>query len=276
MILSFAGCGVVATTALAAPTTPISTGGAAPKLSYIDTSKVPELQGGTLRVGTDVSFPPIEFFASGSTAPQGLDIDLAAALAQVLRVKVTYVNHPSGNLFTDVNAGKCDIIMSGITTTTARTQLVNFIPYFLAGTGIIVPHGNPKNVKTLQDLCGLRVGAQFDTVQVTEAKAISCGENGIQLTVFNKPTSGQALAALEAGTIDAFLEDFPPASFDASQSNSQLQVVPTQFNVRTYGIGLRKTSTALLTALTQALGAIHTNGQYQAILTKWGLQGGAL
>lgn len=275
VICILVGCGGGAASSTS-PSPPIVPSGPADlaKLSSIDTSIVPELQGGTLHVGSDISFPPIEFFPTGSNVPTGLDVDLAAALAQALGVKVTYLNDSFGNLFTGLNADKFDIAMSAITITSGREQFANFIPYFQDGTGIVVPRGNPKHIQTPQDLCGLRVGAQFDTVQVTQANAINCQSNAIDLTVFNTPTSAEALAALQNGTLDAFLEDFPSAEFDATQSN--LAVVPDQFDVAPYGIAVRKTSPQLQQALTLALQAIHANGSYAAILQKWGLQGGAL
>ena len=49
----------------------------------IDISGVEELSDGTLDIGSDIAYAPIEFFEEGSNEPQGLDIDLANAIAEV-------------------------------------------------------------------------------------------------------------------------------------------------------------------------------------------------
>ncbi len=36
------------------------------------------------------------------------------------------------------------------------------IPYFQAGESILVPKGNPKNIKTIADMCGKIVAVQTE------------------------------------------------------------------------------------------------------------------
>jgi polar amino acid transport system substrate-binding protein len=231
---------------------------------------VPELADGVLSVGTDVVFPPIEFFPTGSQTPTGLDIDLANALASTLGVRAEFVNENFGLLIPDLLAGHFDIIMSAMSITPERSQQIDLVPYFSAGTGILQRTGAVP-VARLEDLCGRRVAVQSGTVQVTLLQGVACG---VQVVPFD--VASDALAALEAGNVDAYAEDFPSAQYDASQSAGQVGVSPTQFDPLPYGIGVRKTSTALENALATALATIQGNGTYSAILKKWGLEAGAI
>jgi ABC-type phosphate/phosphonate transport system substrate-binding protein len=45
-----------------------------------------------LRIGSDIEYPPIEFFKEGTTEVQGLEVDLANALGDKLGVKFKFIN----------------------------------------------------------------------------------------------------------------------------------------------------------------------------------------
>src|SRR5712671_3490127 len=49
---------------------------------------------GTLTIGSDVSYPPQEFFPVGSTTATGFDIDLGKALADQMGLQFAVVNTP--------------------------------------------------------------------------------------------------------------------------------------------------------------------------------------
>jgi len=132
---------------------------------------VPELSDGTLQVGSDISYAPIEFYEEGTQNATGLDIDLANALARELGVKVEFVNTGFDGIIGALQANRFDVLMSAMTITAARQKEIDYIPYFTAGTGILVPAGNPKNIQTLADLCGKNVAVQLGTIQVDQLNA---------------------------------------------------------------------------------------------------------
>ena len=56
--------------------------------------------------------------------------------------------------------------MSAMSVNPERRQSVDFVEYFNAGSGIIVAEGNPKAIKSADDLCGKKVAVQEGTIQV--------------------------------------------------------------------------------------------------------------
>ncbi len=131
----------------------------------IDISAVPELQDGVLTIGSDIAYAPMEFYIEGTETPDGLDIDIAKALAEELGVEVEFVNSGFDGLIPALQTGDFDIIMSSMTITETRSQQIDFVPYLSVGTGILVPAGNPNNIQGLEDLCGLTVVVQAGTIQ---------------------------------------------------------------------------------------------------------------
>ena len=61
-----------------------TTPSASPSPAAIDISGVPELADGKLLIGSDIAYAPIEFYQTGTETPDGLDVDLANAMAEAL------------------------------------------------------------------------------------------------------------------------------------------------------------------------------------------------
>ena len=239
----------------------------------IDISGVSELEDGELLIGSDIAFPPIESFEEGTDKPVGLDIDIAQALAAELGVDVKFEQVADfAGIVGDLKSKRYDIVMSAISITPEREAEIDFVPYFgPVGTGILVQKGNPEGIETLEDLCGLSVAAQVGTYQVEQMDALNadaCKDDPIDIKTF--PDNPAAVQELTLGRVVAELADDPVAAYSAAQSDGDLELAATGFESATYGIGVRKDSTALNTALSAALTAIVGNGKYLQILQDWG------
>jgi len=240
---------------------------------------VPELSDGVLQVGSDIAYAPIEFFEEGTTTPKGLDIDLANALAEELGVTTEFVNTGFDGIIGALNASRFDVLMSAMTVTDERSQEIDFVPYFIAGTDILVPAGNPKNIGAIEDLSGLTAAVQIATIQVdqlTAANADLKAAGDPEITVLTFDQNPLAVEQLRTGRADAVLADSPVAANDARLSEGELESVGLTIPPEPYGIGVRKGSTALKAAIEDALQAVIDSGKYEEILKDWGLEGGAI
>ncbi|MBE3109773.1 MAG: ABC transporter substrate-binding protein [Acidobacteria bacterium] len=242
-------------------------------------STAPELGDGTLQVGSDVAYAPIEFFEEGTQNPQGLDIDLANALAEELGVRVDIVNIGFDAIIGALKTQRFDILMSAMTVTDERSKEIDFIPYFSAGTDILVLSGNPKNVKGIEDLSGLTVAVQIATIQVDQLDAANkdlkaAGKPEINVLTFDQ--NPLAVEQLRTGRADAVIADSPVVANDARLSDGDLEALGLAIEAAPYGIGVRKEATELKADVEKALQTLQSNGTYDEILAKWGLQGGAI
>jgi polar amino acid transport system substrate-binding protein len=234
-----------------------------------------ELEDGTLQVGADIAYAPMEFFEEGTENAMGLDIDLANAIGEELGVEVEFMNTGWDGIIGALQAERFDVIMSSMTITDERQQEIDFIAYFTAGTGILVEAGNPQDIQSLADLCGKSVAAQVGTIQVEqlEAQNEECDDD-ISISTFD--LNPMAVEQLMLGRADAVLADFPVAGNAARLSDGELEVVGQQFESAPYGIGLRKDSTELNAAIDDALQGIMDSGKYDDVLADWGLEAGSV
>jgi polar amino acid transport system substrate-binding protein len=234
-----------------------------------------------IKVGSDVSYAPIEFFKEGTQEMQGVDYELGQAIGAQLGVKVTFVNSTFDGLIPALQAKRFDMLMSAMTDNKTRQAKVDFVDYFTAGTGILVQKGNPKKINSLDDLCGKTVALEKGTTQadVADAQAQKCQSSGkAVLNVLKPDKDTDALQQLKIGRSDADLNDFPVAVYNAQTSGGgkDFQVTGQQFNSAPYGIAFDKGSTQLRAAVRTALQAVIANGTYDQILNKWQVSAGAL
>jgi polar amino acid transport system substrate-binding protein len=240
----------------------------------IDVSGVEELQDGTLTLGSDIAYAPMEFVDDNGDNV-GMDIDLANAIGDVLGVEVEFQNATFDGLIPALLSNRYDGLMSSMTHTSERDDQVDFIDYFNAGSGIIVPTGNPDGIQGSADLCGKKVAVQEGTIQVDalEQQSATC-DQAIEILKF--PTDPEAVQALISGQADAEIADFPVAAYSASQSNGDLEIIPNQIDPAPYGIAVRPDSDDLEDVLQQAFDQVKEDGTYDDILEKWNLSAGAL
>jgi polar amino acid transport system substrate-binding protein len=251
----------------------------------IDISGIEELEDGTLTIGSDIAYAPIEFFDEDNN-PVGLDIDIANAIGEALGVEVEFENAGFDSLLPSLDARRYDIVMSAMSVNPERAEVVDFVEYFNAGIGMIVAEGNPKGIQSFDDLCGTTVAVQKGTIQVDflrgttdapggkDAECTDAGQEGI--TVLEFDTDPEAVQALIAGQADAELADFPVAAYSSSQNEGDVDLVDTQVDPGPYGIAVRKDSPELHEALQRAFRDIYDGGTYDEILEKWDLSAGRI
>ncbi|MEW1776254.1 ABC transporter substrate-binding protein [Streptomyces sp. NPDC086777] len=246
---------------------------------------------GVVKVGSDIAYPPVEYMENGKAV--GVDPDIADALGKQLGVKFEFQNGKFDNLIVGLQANRFNVIMSAMNDTKDRQDGidsdtgkkvgsgVDFVDYFTAGTSILVQKGNPKGIKSLDDLCGKVVALQKGTTSEGIAKAQSekCTKDGnkaIDLQTFD--TDPEALLRLKQGASVADLNDFPVAAYNAKTSGGgkDFEVVGEQIEAGPYGIAVSKSNTQLRDALQAAMAAIIKNGDYQKILEKWNVTQGAV
>jgi polar amino acid transport system substrate-binding protein len=240
----------------------------------INIDNVPELDDGVLTIGSDIAYAPIEFYIEGTETPDGMDIDIAKAIAEQLGVEVEFQQVADfGGIVGDLNASRYDIVMSAISVTPERQTEIDFVPYFgPVGTGILTQKGNPEGFESVEDLCGHPVAAQDGTYQIDQMTILNdgaCKDNPIDIKPF--PDNPTAVQELILGRVDAHLSDDPVAAYSAAQSEGDLvELAVPGFEAAEYGIGVRKDSPDLQAVLERALAAIIADGTYAEILDKWG------
>lgn len=233
---------------------------------------------GTLTVAADASYAPDEFFASDGKTVVGMDADLSKALASAMGLKADIVNQTFASIIPGLAAGKYDMGASSFTDTKAREKTVTFVDYFTAGMSFFTKASGGTSITGLSDLCGKKVAVEqgtteLDAAQAQSKKCTAAGKPGVSVSAF-ADQSGANLA-LSSGRAQLGFADSPVAAYAVKKSNGQFKLVGKTFASAPYGLALPKGS-KLVPAVQAALKLLIKNGTYTKVLTKWGLQNGAV
>jgi polar amino acid transport system substrate-binding protein len=217
-------------------------------------------QTNVLKVGTDATFPPMEFTENGKHT--GFDIELVEAVARKLGKQVEWVDIDFKGLVPGLISRRFDMAVSGIYITEERKKVVDFTdPYYAGGLVAMVKDGSP--IKKLSDLEGKKVTVQVGTKSVgylqehfPKVQRVEVEKNQ---EMFNLVDIGRADAAVTG----------KPAAFQYVRTRGGLHVLDEQLTTEEYGMAVRKDSPELKRAVDAALAQMKADGTYAAIVKKW-------
>lgn len=227
---------------------------------------------GTITVAADATYAPNEFVATDGKTVIGMDADLAQALGRVMGLKVKVANQTFDSIIPGLSAGKYDLGVSSFTDSKEREKVVDFVTYFSAGTSFYVKAQGGPTVNSLADLCGKTVAVEKGTTQQDDATAEG---KKFKVIVQTYPDQNGANLALSSGRAQVGMADSPVAAYAVKQSNGQFKLSGNPYGTAPYGIAIPK-GNGFDKAVLAALKDLMSGGQYTAILTKWGVQSGAI
>jgi polar amino acid transport system substrate-binding protein len=232
---------------------------------------------GTLTIATDATYAPNEFIASDGKTVTGWDVELGQALGKVMGLNWKFVNATFDTIIPGLQSGKYDVGMSSFSDTKAREKVVDFVTYFTAGTSFYVKAQGPT-INSLADLCGHSVGVERGTTQATDSTAqnLKCkkaGKPGVSVHVY--PDQNAANLAIESGRQQVGMADSPVAAYIVKQSGGKFKLTGKPYNTAPYGIALPK-GNGMTKPVLDAMKELIKNGMYTSILTKYGVQQGAI
>ncbi|MFJ2864613.1 ABC transporter substrate-binding protein [Kitasatospora sp. NPDC087314] len=234
---------------------------------------------GKLVVGSDASYAPDEF-KDDSGKVIGMDVDLANAIAAKLGLKADVQDSGFTAIIPGIQSNKFQLGMSSFTDNKEREQIVDMVTYFNSGSAVAVKKGNPDKVDP-NDLCGKKVAVQTGTTQADEIKdtrnpeCAKAGKPGIQNDGDKFDLQTDVTNAVVSGRDQALMADSQVVDYAIKQSGGQLEKLGSTYGVAPYGVAVAKGS-KLTPAIQGAVQSLIDDGTYKQILTKWGVDAGAL
>jgi polar amino acid transport system substrate-binding protein len=212
------------------------------------------------------SFPPYEI-VTGTDSLDGASADLATSMGQLLGVKVEHasVSGLSG-ILTGISSGRYQLGIGPIGDYPERQAKNDFVDFVKEYVAFAVPNGNPKNIQSLSDTCGLRIavmaaGSAEKVIKQQSEDCVKAGKPAVTVQSFtDQPTS---ILAVRSKRSDAFFSSQAPLTYFIKASNIyQGTVVPKDSEI----------GKVVLAAYQE----LFDNGTYAIIMKKWGLEGNML
>jgi polar amino acid transport system substrate-binding protein len=236
-------------------------------------SKYPGLVGKTIKVGQDGESVPFSTRdPKDFTKLVGLDADLAVATFACIGVPMEFQIGTWAGLIPAAMSGQIDVMWDTLLYTPERAKKLDFVVYMNAATGMLVAKGNPKNIHTLGDLCGLTSTTTLGTTQEAmlrdaSSKCIAAGKPAVNIITSTDMPSGLRLvqnARADLVSVNKFVGD--------SMVAANPTTVESAFDVVTgakIAVGTAKGNTDLVKALREGLAAIRVSGAEKAIYERY-------
>lgn len=175
-----------------------------------------------LVIATNAAFEPFEYTMGGDEY-FGIDMEIAAALAEYLGQELVINNMDFDAVCLNVGQQKCDIAMSGLTIKEDRKEYVTFTdPYYNASQKLIVMADNTEfdACKTADDVVAIlnkkdtttKVGVQNGTTgQFYSEGDAEWGFDGFPVTTVGYKNGALAVQDLMNGNLNYVIIDSAPA-----------------------------------------------------------------
>lgn len=216
---------------------------------------------GVLTVGSDIPFEPFEYREGEELT--GFDVELVEEIASRLGLTTDWRDTAFDTIFTQLAAGRYDLVASATTITPEREEQVNFtIPYYRAQQSLTINSELTPEIQSTADLGeGHTVAVQTGTTGEAWARD-NLAPQGVEVRSF--PEAPDTYTALEGGNVTGVIFD-EPASVAEAANRPALEVVEAIDTDEDYGFGIDPQNEELLAAVDEALQAMIDDGTYQQI-----------
>jgi polar amino acid transport system substrate-binding protein len=218
----------------------------------------------TLIMGTMADFPPFEFIKDKKV--RGFDIDLAHIIARKLGYSVYIKNMDLHDLIPALRTGKVDFVMSGLTVTPERKELVDFsIQYYTPQFAMLYRRDKP--IKSYRDIdnsvIGVSLGSTMESF-LNKQKDLNVISN---VTLVPLVRSSAAVQELKLGRLDGvFLEEAQAKIYMNRHNDMEYTLFPS--GGQGYAVAFPKGS-ELLDQFNEVLISLRDSGELDSLKEKW-------
>ncbi|CAO3357787.1 ABC transporter substrate-binding protein [Azospirillum palustre] len=224
---------------------------------------------GTLVMSTNPTLPPMQFVDSSGQL-KGMRITLGNEIAKRLCLTPEYVRIEFSAMIPGLQAGRWDLINTGIFWTEERAKMMPMINYESQAISISVTKGNPLKITKPEDLSGRPVGVElggFEERKLRELDkmVVAKGLKPIEIKTFDNFAT--AYQALRAGQTEASVAIDPTAAEYAKRGDFERALhglFPTP-------VALAMKSKALSEAVVGVLNDMQKDGSYKKLMDEYGL-----
>ena len=199
----------------------------------------------------------------------GYDIDLARVIAYSLLgndAKIELIPVTPSNRIMKLNAGEVDMLISTMSITNQRLEVVDFsTPYYIAGQAIMVNKSN--DATTIRDFSGKKMIIVFGSTSEKNLRM-----NVPDVKVIGYKTYPEAYKALKENKAEAMIAD-DTILLGFLRKDSSLKLLPKRYSREPYAVAFRKSdkSLSLEKEVNYIIENLQKTGKLKKMQQKWGI-----
>lgn len=235
--------------------------------------KYPSLVGKTVKIGADPQTPPyVMRDANDFNKVIGFDADLATAVLDCAGVQHEFFLGAWSGLLPATAGGQVDVFWDNLYYKPERAQQVDFVLYMQAGTGALAAAGNPKNVHSIEDSCGVITAVGLGTVEVPlmEKQNEACKAAGKpEAGIVTYPDVASGLRLVQSGRADVLLSDLALVEALVVDNPTLYSRAYKILSGLTVGAAVKNDNADLLQAIYDGIEVLQKSGATKELYTKY-------
>ena len=220
-----------------------------------------------LTVGMSANQPPMTM-VNREGGVMGFDVDLARALATAMKVKLEIKAMPFGELMSALEDDKIDMVMSGMSITPQRTELVSFVgPYMMSGKSILTKNSVLTKVSSGEEFNrkDLKMLALSNSTSVSFIKDVAPDAKLIEINSYD-----EGVAMIIEGKADAMVADMPMCVLSVMRyPEANLTTLERPLTIEPIGIAISKDDPQFFNLVDNYLRAYEKTGVLSQLRKKW-------
>ena len=221
---------------------------------------------GTLSVGVEIGYPPMEYFDEDGKTPIGFDIEMAQALAEDLGLELELIDTAWDGIFAGVDTDKYDVVISCVSWTADRDEQMALSKTYVANAPVLVVP-NDSEIADIQDLAGKSVSVQMETTADYLIQEYAAEGLATELKQFDKVIN--AFEELKAGRTDAVCTDSVVAAFYLGDEAVNYKTVWEADEKEPICMAMKKGNDGLKAAIEASLDNLKASGKLGEIAVKY-------
>ena len=225
---------------------------------------------GTLTMSVNPTLPPMQF-VDQTGALKGMRVELGEQIAKRLCLTPEYVRIEFSAMIPGLQAGRWDVINTGIFFTEERAKLMQMLVYEDQAISISAAKGNPLKIAKPDDLSGKSIGVEIGGFEERKARELDKqltdkGMKGMTIRTFEN--FAMAFQALRAGQVEVALSiDSTGAEYqkrgDFERVLNGLFPTPVALAARNKG---------LAAAMAKVMNDMKADGSFQKLFDQYGVK----
>jgi polar amino acid transport system substrate-binding protein len=225
------------------------------------------LKKGELVVGTAGSMPPLNMTTKTGEII-GLEAELAGAIAASMGVKLRMEAMPFSELLGALEAGKIDMILSGMTMTPGRNLKVAFVgPYYISGKAFLTKNKEIASAQHTSD-----IDSPDNTLVALKGSTSQNFVEGVlpKAKLVTAKDYDEAVKMVLEGKATAMVADYPICVVSVFRyPDKGLASVITPFTYEPIGIALPPNDPLLVNWMQNFLNTLEESGELEKLKDHW-------
>lgn len=200
----------------------------------------------------------------------GYDIDLAHIIAKGIlkdEKKVEFVPVTASNRIMKLNSGEVDILISTMSITEQRQQILDFsMPYHIAGQAILT--NRASKATSLKDFEGKKLIIVFGSTSENNLRT-----NVPEVEILGFKTYKDAFNALKAGKAQGIVAD-DTILYNLALNDGSVKILPKRYSQEPYAVAFRKEkeSVRLIRDIDYIIDNLQSTGRLSKMREKWNIK----